>query len=331
MKLILSLLVLAGLTSCSSEREVFTVKPTRQKVETVVTTTSTGTIEAEDDAVLGFGIAGRISKIYFHLGEKVEKGQLIAELENQDMRSGFETAQSEAQRNEKLFQSKLISKSALEESRRALEVARTSFDRTRIVAPFSGVISEHNLGIGELFQLQDTSGKAAVRLIDMKPRRVKGRIDEVDLAKVKVSAKARVRIQAVRAEPFDATVIRLVPFISTTKDQDRTAEVYLQIQNSGAEVPVGASADVEIVINEKEGALSLPSRALLGVGQLRYVWKLDGSKLKKQSVKLGIGNYDRSEIIEGLTENDVVALPSEALEFTEGFKARGVEQKAESK
>ena len=74
-----------------------------------------------------------------------------------------------------------------------------------------------NLELGEIPQssLASTASAAPIRLVDLKPRIIKGVVDEVDLSRVKLGQTARIRIPAVRKEPFDGTVTRVVPFIST--------------------------------------------------------------------------------------------------------------------
>ena len=66
----------------------------------------------------------------------------------------------------------------------------------------------------------------------------------------------------------------------------------------------------------------MPTNHLLGTGKNRYVYLLDNGKLKKRDIKLGLGNYDHVEILEGLTEKDTVAAPTEGIELTEGLKVK---------
>lgn len=319
--LALSICFTISLSACSDKQKLKAVKVTHTRVESTVSTTSSGTVEAEQQAVLGFGNAGRVSRVLVQVGQSVNKGALIAEQENLDLKSIFSDAQKELDRTKKLSEEGLVSAAALDQAKKAYDVARSNLERSQIIAPFEGMITELNLQIGELFQIQTTAGKSPVRIVDKKPRRIKGEVDELDLGKVQVGNTAKVKIQAVRTLPFDAKVDKVIPFVSTTKEQDRTAQVELIITGTSQIIPVGASADIEIVSQFKNDALAIPTQTLLGNAQNRYVYTATDGKLKKVTVKIGIGNYERTEILEGLNKDDVVIYPSDTSDIQEGSKA----------
>jgi RND family efflux transporter MFP subunit len=312
-------LAAATLLSCTKAVPLKAVKAVKADVEETVTTISSGTVEAQQQAVLGFASTGRVAAIHVKAGDVVKAGQTLAELESGDLKSILKEAQAEYQRNQKLYAEKLVSKVALDESRKALEVARAGSTRATIIAPFDGMVTEVNLQLGESV---GQGAKPPVRLVDEKPRLLKGEIDEVDLAKVKEGQIARVRIPAAGTKAFEAKVSKVVPFIDTTKEQDRTSQIELQMEATEQRIPVGASAEVEIITNRKGGVIAVPSRLILGSQENRYVFKLAGSSLAKTPVKIGIGNYDRSEILSGLAEGDVVVYPSEDKELSDGLKAK---------
>jgi HlyD family secretion protein len=311
-------------TACHQRPKLKGVRAVATTVESTVTTISSGTVTAEQQAVLAFGVVGRVSKIRVHLGDTVTQGQVIAELENSDLQVVADDAVREAQRSKKLFGEGLVSQVALDEAKRASELARVNLDKTMIKAPFAGVITELNLELGESSSVGSAVTKSPVRLVDLKPRIIKGDIDEVDLGKVHVGQKARVRIPAAGPSPFTALVRKVVPYVDTTKEQDRTSQIELTVDDAGRKepVPVGASAEIEIVIDRKEGALAVPSRLVLGSGASRYLFRMDGDRLRKTEIKPGVGNYDRLEIVGGLKEGDVVVYPSDDAELVDGLKAK---------
>ncbi len=310
-------------SSCTPKLNLKAIRVARTAVESTVTTTSSGTVEASQQAVLGFSMAGRIAQIYVKLGDTVKKGQVLSELENQDLRIIGEDSEREFKRAQELFNSGLVSQAALDDAKRNFEVSRANLDKSIIKAPFEGVISELKLEVGELFQsTQAVSTKAPIRLVDLKPRIVKGDIDETDLAKVKEGAPARVKIPAVRLEPFEAEVKRVVPFVSTLKEKDRTSEIELKITENSKLIPVGASADIEVIVEHKNKVLGVPSRVLLGRGDLKYVYRFQDGKIQKTPVKTGIGNYDRTEIVSGLSENEIVIYPPDEVELKDKMSGR---------
>ena len=333
--------VLLG-SGCGKRIEIKAVKASYGKVETTVSTVTSGTIEAQNEVILSFGLTGKVKSITVRLGETVVAGQRLASLENQDLEILLANSQKELKRNEQLMSEGLISTSALDESKKIFESAKANFEKTLLVAPFAGVVSELNLQVGEVTGA--SGGKVPLRLVDTQPRFIRGQVDEIDLAKVKTGAPVRLRIPSVRAEPYAGQVTKVVPYISTSKEQERTATIEIKLigENSAPNtkssptlasaqsptlLPVGASVDIEIVSESKEKALSLPTKALLGGVQNRFVYIVQDEKLVKTSIRTGIGNYEAMEILEGLVEGQTVALPSDMTDFAPGLKVKAEIQK----
>lgn len=315
------LLLFLLLSGCSPALNLKAVKAAKTAVESSVTTTTSGTVIAEQQAVLGFGAAGRITRIYISAGDSVKAGQLLAELENADLKTVFANSKQDLDRARELFDSGLISRAALDEARRGHDVARSNLDRSLIKAPFDGVITEMNLEVGGLAQTTTASTKAPIRIVDTKPRRVKGDIDEIDISKVRVGTSARVKIQALGPAWLPAQVSKVIPFVSTLREKDRTSEIELKITDEKGLLPVGASADIEVVIDRKEGALAVPSRVVLGKGGQKYLYRFEGGKIRKVEIKPGLGNYARTEVLSGLSEGDVVIFPPDDTDLKDGMKA----------
>ena len=190
-----------------------------------------------------------------------------------------------------------------------------------------------NLKIGEYYQGSTAFDKKPfVQIIDLKKRLIKGEIDEVDLQKVAIGYLARVKIPALKSRIFKARVTNVVPFVSTAKDQDRTSQIELEIldaQNEAGQnilIPVGASADVEIISETKNNVKILPSGVMVGTGKTRTLFKIIDGKLKKSEVKLGLGNYDRVEVLSGIENGDLIARPLNGIEMVDGMKVEAVEK-----
>ncbi len=326
MKLVLNLFAAALLVaniSCSKKAPIKVTEPKIGTVESTVSTVNSGTVEAIQQAILTFSGNGKVEKIYVKLGDVVKQGQLIAQTENRDAQALLEQASRDFETSKKLMSEGLISKAALDESKKAFEMARSTFDHTQMIAPFSGMISELNLQVGENPTTSLTStNKVAVRIVDLKPRFIKGNIDEMDLAKVKVGAAARIRIQSVQAKAIEAKVSKVIPFISTSKEQERTAQVELQPIDTNLQLPVGASADIEIVVAAKTDALTLPARAIFGVSKQRHLYRVVNDRLVKTEIEVGLGNYESMEIVKGISLSEIVALPTEGVDFSDGLKVQ---------
>lgn len=291
-------------------------------VEATVSSVNSGTVRAERITSLAFGAVGRVKEVNCKLGDTVRKGDILAQIENDDLRSRLQSTLEEYERSQRLSKSDAMSQSGVTQARANYDAAKTAFEKSMVKAPYDGVIAELNLEVGELSQITAIIPQAPIRIVDLEPRYVRAEIDEVDLSKVKVGLPARVKILAVRKEPFKATVRKVVPFVSSVREQDRTSEIELSIDNEGILLPAGASADVEVITETKDDVLTVTSKALLGRGTSRYVYILDGSRLKRIPVQIGIYGYTVSEIKEGLSSSDEVVLPSDKFELQDGLRVK---------
>ncbi len=311
------------LSACSKPISVTVIQPSKGKAEQTVTTINSGTVEAKRQAELAFGAMGRISKIHKSVGAIVTTGTLIAELENADLAAMYDEAQKEFTRAQELYKNGLVSISNLDSAKRANEVARINLEKTLMKAPFSGMITSLNIKVSEFYQSGNSlDKKSLVQIIDLEKRIVKGEIDEVDLQKITLDNAARIKIPAMGNQILEAKVTKVVPFVSTAKDQDRTSQIELEFLDNKLLVPVGASADVEIVTKVKDASLLLPTNYIMGTGKDRFVFTEKAGKILKKSIKLGLGNYDKMEILDSLTEQDFVVKPPEGVELTEGMSVK---------
>jgi HlyD family secretion protein len=305
---------------CKGKPEVRVAPVARAHVEATVSSVNSGTVRAEGNTELAFGTVGRVKEVNVKLGDSVREGQILAQVENDDLRSRLQSTLEEYERSQRLSKSDAMSQSGVTQARASYDAAVSAYDKSLIKAPYDGMVAELNLEVGELSQITAVIPQAPIRIVDVKPRYVRAEIDEVDLPKVKVGLPARVKILAIRKEPFKARVRKVVPFVSSIREQDRTSEIELEIDSEGLILPAGASADVEVITETKDDVVTVTSRALLGRGEERYVYVLDGSKLKKAPVKIGIYGYTVSEVVSGISPADRVVLPSDKFELSDGLR-----------
>lgn len=317
--------VVSSVIGCKKRPEVNTAAVTKGKVEETVSSVNSGTTRAEQIAELAFGTVGRVKEVNCQLGQLVREGDILAQVENSDLKSRRDVALEELERAKRLSQSQAASRSNVIQAQGNYDAAVSAFEKSLIKAPFDGIVVEQNLEEGQLSQITAVIPLAPIKLVDLQPRFVRAEIDEVDLPKVREGLPARIKILAIRREPFKATVRRVVPFVSTVREQDRTSEIELTVDNEQVLLPPGASADVEIITATKEDVLAVPSRTVLGRGTERYVYTLEGSRIHKTPIKVGISGYAVTEVVSGLQLGDRVVLPSEKVELVEGLAVKPIE------
>jgi HlyD family secretion protein len=197
-------------------------------------------------------------------------------------------------------------------------VAKANLEKTRLTAPFGGVVAEVT---GELHEYVTPSPPGiptppAVDLIDDSCFYVAAPIDEVDASKIQVGQRARVTLDAFGEQVFAGETRRIAPYILDLEKQARTVEVEVEFVN-GEEKRVlmaGYSADVEIITEHRESVLRIPTEAVMeGTRVYRYV--AAQKTLELVNVETGLSNWEWTEVQTGLDGGDrvVTSLSQEGL------------------
>lgn len=196
-------------------------------------------------------------------------------------------------------------------SRARLNVIRAEFQRTRLVAPFAGIVAEIN---GELNEYVTPSPPGiatppTVVLLDTACYYVTAPIDEVDAPEVKVGMPARIILDAYGDRHFNGTVRRISSYVLDAEKQARTVdvEVAFSAPQPDTHLLAGYSADVEIVANVSNDTLHIPTQAIID-GKKVYVFTVADNRIHSREITTGIGNWEQTEIIRGLKEGEKVVL-----------------------
>ena len=192
--------------------------------------------------------------------------------------------------------------------------------RTVLTAPFDGVVAEI---VGELGEYTTPSppGVAtppAIDLIDPSCLYVKAPMDEVDGPRMRPGQTARITLDAFHGKVFPAHVRRVAPYVQAVEKQARTVDVEADFDRPDdlAQMLVGYSADLEIVLESREQVLRVPTSALMEGGRvLRF--NPASRTLEEVSLKTGIANWEYTEVLDGLKAGDRIVLSLER----EGVKA----------
>ena len=205
------------------------------------------------------------------------------------------------------------------EAEARIQAARADTDRTVLRAPFAGIVAEVNGEVGE-FLTPSPPGiptLPAVDLIDDSCLYVSAPIDEVDAAQLKVGMTGRITLDAYRGKHFSGRLRRIAPYVLAVEKQARTVEVEVEFDNPGEarHLLVGYSADIEVVISAREGAVRIPTTALMP-GNRVLVLGAAGA-LEERRIETGLSNWEFTEVKAGLVRGDRVVTSLER----EGVKA----------
>ena len=257
-----------------------------------------------------------------------------------------EQAEREAGRQQRLLSRKLVSEeqvdqavSASDAANAACEAAQSTaavsqarigvtealLEKTRLIAPFDGVVAEIN---GELNEYVTPSpiGIAtppAVDLIDNSCFYLAAPIDEVDVAGIGIDQDARVTLDAFGDRRFDGKVRRIADYVLDVEKQARTVDVEIEFTNPGdiEQLLAGYSADVEIILEVRRDTLSIPTEAVVD-GNRVYVLLEDDGTIEAREVKTGTANWDHTEILDGLEAGELVVTTVDREGLDDGVTAR---------
>jgi HlyD family secretion protein len=190
-----------------------------------------------------------------------------------------------------------------------LDLAVAVLERTRLHAPFAGVIAEINGEVGE-YVTPSPPGVAtppAVDLINYDCLYVTAPIDEVDAAYLKIGLPVKVTLDAFRDRNLTGEVVRIAPYVVDLEKQARTVDVDVRLNAPPEDIRllVGYSTDTTIVLDKRDHVLRIPTESLINS---EAVWVLNqtAGQLEKRNVTVGVSNWTYSEIIDGLAEGEWV-------------------------
>ena len=200
-----------------------------------------------------------------------------------------------------------------------IQASRADTDRTVLRAPFAGIVAEVNGEVGEYLTPSPPGIPTlpAVDLIDDSCIYVTAPIDEVDAAQLKVGMSGRITLDAYRGKHFAGRVRRIAPYVLAVEKQARTVEVEVEFDkpSEARHLLIGYSADIEIVVTGRDGAVRIPTPALMP-GNRVLVLGADGV-LDERRIETGLSNWEYTEVKAGLAPKERVVTSLER----EGVKA----------
>jgi len=211
-----------------------------------------------------------------------------------------------------------------------LAVARANLERTRLLAPFDGVIAEIN---GELFEYVTPSPVGvptppAVDIIDNACFYVTAPIDEVDAGGIRVGMTARITMDAFADRSFNGKVRRIADYVLDLEKQARTVDVEAVFSNPGdiKYLLAGYSADIEVILDVRNAVVRVPTEAVME-GRNVYLFLPDQEKVVKRKIRAGLSNWDQTEVLEGLSPDELVVVNVDNPGLKDGAAAVRIKEK----
>lgn len=189
-----------------------------------------------------------------------------------------------------------------------VDVTRAELERTILRAPFAGVIAEINGEVGE-FVTPSPMGvmtPPTVDLVDGSCLYISAPIDEVDAPAVRTGQRAVITLDAFPGQRFPGIVRRVAPYVLDTEKQARTVEIEAEIEDPARyNLLPGYSADVEVILEDREGVLRVPTQAVLD-GKRVFVLDEAARRLGERTIERGVHNWEYTEVRSGLEAGELV-------------------------
>ena len=337
---------------------------------------ATGTVEPVTKVEVGTQVSGIIDKIYVDYNSVVTKGQLLAEMDKVTLQAELESQEAELAnaaaeyryqqknyaRNKVLFEKKLISDSDYELSLYNYEKAKSSYDKAQsaivkvrrnlgyavITSPIDGVVVSREVEEGQTVAAGFETPTLFTIAKDLTEMQVVADVDEADIGQVAEGQRVTFSVDAYPNDLFEGKVTQ-VRLEATVESNVVTYEVVISAPNPDLKLKPGLTATVAIYTLEKNGVLTIPSKAIKFVPEAemasaggyavypvqidnpalqKTVWVKNGHNLQEKIIKTGTSTTSLIEITGGLQEGEEVV--TEMVQTGQGIQGKGAAGETET-
>jgi RND family efflux transporter MFP subunit len=296
--------------------------------EVELTQSAEAVVEAVRQSTVSAQIAGRIVDLPFDVGDRVQKGQVIARIDERSasqalaaseaqVRSAEATlvnARANYQRSQQLFAQKFISQAALDKAQAEFRSAESQMKAmlagagqaatersfATIVAPYGGVVAARHVQLGEMA----TPGKPIMTGFDPSTLRVVATVASAQVPAIQAGGRARVEIPAANLW-VDARAVTVVP---TADARTHSTQIRLELPDDIRGIYPGVFARAHFVVG-RAPRLMVPRGAIVRRSELTAVYVIGEGAPQLRQVRLGtVADEHGIEVLAGLKAGEKVAL-----------------------
>jgi HlyD family secretion protein len=174
-------------------------------------------------------------------------------------------------------------------------------------APFDGTLYSLPIHQGDFVK----AGDLLAELADLRQLRIRAFIDEPELGQIDVNQSVEILWDAHPDRVWNGRT-EMLPKQVVTRGTRSVGELICSVTNNRLDLLPNTTVDVRIHVSERPSALVVPRGAVFIEGDKRFVFRVEDGRLHRRFIKVGIANPTKIEVLSGLSEGDVVALPGEA-------------------
>ena len=275
-------------------------------------TVTTGSLLANESVEIRTEASGRLVEIGFEEGGFVSEGDLLVKVNDRDLQARLRQleSQSDLLRQREFRQVRLLEEGGvraedLDETRNELEVleaekdmVRADIEKTEVRAPFSGRVGLREVSPGSYI----TSETHITTLQALDPLRLDLSVPARYADRVQEGTGVRFRVEG-SGDEHEAVIYAIDPGLETGT---RTLRLRARTDNPDGRLRPGGFATVEVIFDEQDDALTVPSIAVRADAEGSRVFVYRGGEAEAVPVTLGIRTRDAVQIVEGLSPGDSV-------------------------
>jgi membrane fusion protein, multidrug efflux system len=273
---------------------------------------ATGSLMANELVQIKPEVPGRLTYLYLPEGQIVQKGQLLARVNDADLKAQLQrlevqikVAESKEERAKKLVDINGLSIEEYEEALNSLNVLRADIEytkalisKTEIRAPFTGKLGFRNVSDGSFVSTSDVMST----LQQLNPIKLEFSIPERYSAEAKEGNIIRFTVDGID-EVFEAKVYAIEPAID---QNSRSLLLRAKADNSRLLLKPGGFARITLSTGIDKSAIMIPSQAIIPILKGQQVLKVVGGAVQPQPVVLGFRDAGKVQVLEGLSEGDTI-------------------------
>jgi RND family efflux transporter MFP subunit len=319
----------------NTEEDWKLVKVIRQDLITSVVATGVIKPMVGAEVKVGSRISGVLKHLYVNIGDRVEKGQLLAELDpvefeaqyNQALatlekaKADLEYSKLDLERKNELVQKKLTSQNEVDIARNSfmvaqaqvksaqanVEFANIQLSYTLIYAPISGVVASVSTQVGETVAAAFAS-PTFVTIIDLARLEVWAYVDETDIGRVKENQKAFFTVDTYPDIEFEAIVIAIYPKAEIVDNVVNYITIMKITDKKGQILRPEMTTNINIFLDAHRNVLTVPNKAIRREAGKKFVYISESDRVVQRNVKAGIRTKYYTEILEGIKDLDLVII-----------------------
>lgn len=338
--LLIAITALAGTSRAEPPPAMASTKPSRGSIVRYVTLP--GTLLPDQQATLFAKVGGYLGQATVDKGAKVQKGQLLAEIDVPELEAEWKKNQAETRLAEIELQRlrgasgkapDLVTPLAVDKAEAAFAMSQAQAEKTaallkysKILAPFDGVVTERFLDPGAFVPAAATGSNpqnaALFTLMNFDVIRAQTAIPEVDASFVKTGQPVKITVEGAPGKTFEGTVSR---FSQAVDSDTRSMIVQADLPNPDLVLRPGMYAKVSLGVQEHMEALLVPKPAIVMEKTNSFVFRFLDGKARKTPVKIGFDDGQNIEVLEGLEGGEILLVPGK-ITLTDGQAVQTMEK-----